>query len=136
MSLYPTIEQTLLKGTYGDIAVSHLIVNMGFTVRVFKAAQSVTRQVYGTAAGDESYTDAGEADVLITNDDFETFDSAAAGTLTEGLLFTDNPLITVGDRIEVARSDGRARRYSVEKPLATGMTTTIVPHFRVLSIGD
>jgi hypothetical protein len=89
----------------------------------------------GGFAGDEGYTDAGSADVLITNDNFEAFDAREAGTLSEGLLFQAGSLIQPGDRVEVKRVDGRSRRYTVEEPLTTGMTVSILPHFKIISIG-
>lgn len=126
----------MISTVIGDVGLTHLIAQWGIPVKTFRPSKTPFRAAYGSSAGQESYTMAAQVDVVVTGDDFTPVDAKKAGMLDEAWVFAQAGDVNVGDRIEVARADGKARRFHVERIDGAGTTADVLKRYRILAIGD
>ena len=135
MSIFQSVEEIIAVNS--ETWLEHLLLKFSIDIRVFKPAQTTHRTVYGNEAGEESFSEKCRVDGIVTGDDFYPTDPYSAGTFQEGWLYVraiDD--VNVGDRIEIARRDGRTRRFNLEKSFSIGVSTSVFKRFRIAALGD
>ena len=129
--------ENILRYTHENFLETMVSSNFNrITLGVFKRRIDIQTTVYGLDAGEESLYPAGEIEALVAGDSFFPSDLASAGTLTEGWLYTSSTLLSVGDLVELKRSDQRTRRYKVVVPERVGSSQSVFIKFKLSAIGD
>lgn len=133
MSLIETLEGVLKSQV--EQRIDFLVNLYGVSCKVYKVKENVFSTVYGKEAGEE-LSSPNEVRLVITNDTTVASDANSAGTFTEGWAYTNSHLVTVGDRIEIIRADGKSRKYKVDGEFNLGTSTSVMRKFKIVSLGD
>lgn len=133
MSIIRTMESVLEQQV--TTRIDFLENLYGIECKIFKVKKNVYSSVYGKESGEE-ISQPISLRLLITNDTFSPADSVAAGTLTEGWIYSNSQELNVGDRVEISRDDGRSRRFKIEGIYTLGSTTSVIKKYKIVSLGD
>lgn len=130
--------ETVLQGNYESwLQNKELHGYDSHKVSIFRVVKNVQTSVYGRESGEEGSQKVADIDCILVGDDFFPADSFAAGSFTEGWLYTTSKLLQVGDRVDVERgSKEGTRRYKVEALHKVGTSRAVFHKFRLSAIGD
>lgn len=120
---------------YGTLSIQNIELRFSMDLNLYRMKEDIFTSVYGIESGSKEDTKSSFKGV-ITGDDFNPYDKNSIAQFKEGYLYTTSTLPKPGDQIGIVRSDGKERRYKLERPTQLGMTEKIFNRFNISAIGE
>ena len=134
MGMYAELEK--IFADQSENAIESVEFYYGLDIELYRQLKNdVYSSVHGRNAGG-SINKIKNFIGVIHGDDFMPSSDAYSGNFVSGYLYTREPEVKVGDVLSIVSSDGKSRRYTIDKRESVGFTREIFTKWKIASIGS
>jgi hypothetical protein len=123
-----------IKACLAACQLDMLLSMYALDLDLFKVVKDDFSDVYGTTGSREDDRTRCRIQGIVISDDFLPIDPRNAGSFNEAFLYTNSPLVEVGDLVAIVRADSRSRKYKVINREAIGQTRVVFTRFYISSV--